>query len=178
MTRRISSNPAIQDRYEAMVAAGESHSIAEMLATRSFPGVMGTDRTFMQGRPTDGAQFDGTPPIVGRAYVKQAEAAGVNVSGKVYSSTLARFPGDPRAWVSGISDVKARCEEQGWGCHGALNIPEPESEPEPEKPYRVAPKIIENEVNQMIAIAPELARKREELTHEVTMVRSGAMGER
>ncbi len=173
----ISSDPSVQARYEAMVAAGESPRFAEMIATRSFPGVKGTDASFMQGRALDGAQFEGTPPIVGKAYVAKAKAAGVNPSGKFYQGTLARFPGDPQAWVSGLNDVKRICKERNWGCRGAINVATPEFDPAAEsKTYTVAPDIVAKEVNKQLAARPELAKKKDELIHEVTKLRSGAKG--
>ena len=40
---RMSTNPDIQQRYERMRNAGETHAMAEILALRTFPAVRGLD---------------------------------------------------------------------------------------------------------------------------------------
>jgi hypothetical protein len=51
-----------------------------------------------------------------------AEAAGVDTNGRRYISGLARFPNDPEAWVSDLSDVRRVCEQRGYGCEGAVDV--------------------------------------------------------
>ena len=38
----------------------------------------------------------------------------------MYKSSLARFPGDPQAWVSSRSDVKKILEERNWQSEGTV----------------------------------------------------------
>ncbi len=165
----ISDDETIQARYRLMRENGESHSIAEMLATRSFPGTKGTDRSFMQGRmhQTGGQQFEHLPRWMGEHYVERALAAGVNPTGKWYSGPLARFPGDPRAWIDGLGDVKRVAEERGAEVSGAIEVNPPEVE-RSDRPYQVAPDILQRRLADAIEENPDLAQKpRGELIHEL-----------
>ena len=137
----ISRNPEVQARYEEMRRNGESHAMAEMLATRSFPGLR-TDSEFNKGR-CNGNQFEETPWL-GDYYRARAEEAGVSVTGKYYQSTLARFPGDPEAWVGGRGDVEKICLQRGWGCEGSVQVDVGERPPIPDVP--LAEDLIQREV--------------------------------
>lgn len=122
-------------RYHAMREAGESHNMAEMLALRTFPGVRGTDSVFMQGTH---CQDD---PIDQYRYAV-AQASGVDTSGKRYLPSLAAYPNDPQAWVSGLDDVARVCSARGYNCHGALEYSAPApTEPPPPDP-KIAPDIV------------------------------------
>ncbi len=107
--------------YAECLKNGCSEKLAEMLALGS-PPMSNTDREFLQGRGGCYDQF-GANPQIGAYYAKVAKAAGVDTTGKLYLSGLAAFPGDPKAWVTGRGDVKRVCEERGWGCSGAVNMP-------------------------------------------------------
>lgn len=165
-----------REHYDLCIRNGCSPALAEMLATRTFPGTRGTDRAFMQGRHLDGSQFEGLPPIVGRQYVAQAEAAGVNPTGKYYSGTLARFPGDPEAWVDSVGDIKRLCEQRGWGATGAVNITTPEGDGPSDAPYRVADDIVDEHVGQVLEQRPELLPRALEIREEVQGRLSGVHG--
>ncbi len=160
--------------YLTMRHAGESHRMAEMLATGKFPGTKGTDRAFMQGRHLDGSQFEGLPDIVGKDYVARAVAAGVNPAGKYYSGPLARYPGDPRAWVDSLHDVRRIAAERGLNVSGAVSITPPEPVGADHAPYRVAPEIVREHVAGLLADRPDLAAKRDEVTAEVATKLAGA----
>lgn len=171
----VSDDDDAQRRYVAMRERGESHSIAEMLALRRFPGTIGTDAAFMAGRKLGGGQFDGLKRRVGDHHIKKALDAGVNPAGKYYLGSLAREPGDPEAWVSGPGDVRRVCERRGWGCDGQVKVKKPAYADRWEEPagYRVAADIVDREVADRIAADPGLRSKRAELTEEVTALRSG-----
>ena len=115
----VSSDPEIQARYEAIRDKGESHMLADMLAHQQPPGSH-SDTQFLAGH-CNGNQFEKVP-FVGEYYKKIAERNGVNVKGSVYKAGLARFPGDPEAWISSRADVKKICERRGWGARGAVNV--------------------------------------------------------
>lgn len=102
--------------------------LREMLDSRR-PPMSNTDREFLAGN-CNGSQFQGQP-WVGDMYKREAVAAGVDITGKVYKSSLADFPGDPTAWVSDRHDVQRICEEKGIACRGAVNYrpPDPISAP-------------------------------------------------
>ena len=137
---------------------GCSPKLADLLASRSFPGTRGTDRAFLQGRALDGSQFEGSPDIVGRAHVKRAEAAGVNPTGKWYSGPLARYPGDPEAWVDSLSDVRRIAERRNLNVQGAVNVVAPEVSRTPlsGESYRVADDIVERHVADRLEDQPDL----------------------
>ena len=110
----ISRDLVTQARYENMRLAGESHKMAEMLATRTFPGLK-TDAIFNEGK------FSGDSGKIGSQQLwlkEQAEAAGVSTSGKWYCSGLASFPGDPTAWVGDRGDVLRIAREKNMTVHG------------------------------------------------------------
>jgi hypothetical protein len=171
---------AAQVRYWRMRQAGQSHNIAEVLATRSFPGTRGTDRSFMQGRALDGSQFEGLPDVVGRNYVAQAADAGVNPAGRYYCGSVARFPGDPRAWVGSINDVKRICEAEGWTARGAVNVEPPlyRDGYVPPETYEVADELVERDVRAALLDDPGLEPFRDEIKAEIAKERAGIHGEK
>jgi hypothetical protein len=179
---KVSDDPAIQARYELMRDGGQSHGMAEVLAFRKFPGVAGTDSQFLRGRAKGADSIAGSEePVVRKEYFERAERAGVSPAGKVYLGQLARFPGDPQAWVSGTGDVKRRLEERGWGCespHLKVKPPQYADAPDPRsKPYAVAPDIVKRHVDEAVATNPDLkARDRKELEHETGRKLAGVRG--
>lgn len=106
--------------YWDMRLDGASANIAEMLALQT-PPMSNTDREFLQGH-CNGNQFDKGPltETVANRLKAAAEAGGQNVTGKVYLGGLARYPGDPEAWVSGRGDVKRVVESRNWKCSGSV----------------------------------------------------------
>lgn len=151
----------IQEHYERCIAAGTSPKLAEMFATGQTPGVM-TDSVFLEGT---GEQFAKTP-YLGDHYKKVAESYGQNVKGKVYKSGLARFPGDPLAWVNGRGDVQRICEARGMDCDGAVKVRA--NERKPVEGVDIADDIVEARVEKMVEASPEpLKESRQELREKV-----------
>ena len=165
-----------QVHYWMMRLDGESHNMADMLASRSFPGTKGTDRAFWQGREFGGAQFQDRP-LVGQHHLAMAERAGVNVAGKVYNGTMARYPGDPEAWVSNLGDVKDICERRGWEAEGAITVKAPRYAAREPQPYRVADDLVERYVNEAIDDNPDLAPKRAAVKEELASKLAGIHGD-
>lgn len=161
-----------RDRYLDMRFAGESHNIAAVLATRSFPGVRGTDSEFMKGTHCQDTQYD-------QMRYEAAQARGVDTNGKRYLSSLARFPNDPEAWVSGLSDVRRVVTERNWNCTGAFEhqgfVFDKTNRPED---TAIAPEIVEQHVQACQRAfdprerTPELI---EDIRNEVTQELSGAV---
>lgn len=138
--------------------------LEEMLEAQQAPyGV--TDSTFMKGKHE---QFAATPKQ-GDFYAREAKRRGLkSVKGKRYLSQLARYPGDPRAFVSGRGDVQKVCEERGWGCEGLVSVAPVEKEKSP--PTAVADDILESRAQREIAEtvaqgekAPEKAEVKERI---------------
>ncbi len=152
----ISDDPRIQAHYEKCLENGCTPKLAESLAFREGPALR-TDVTLLQGH-SNGNQFEKTPQI-GNWYRHMARKAGVSTQGKVYLSSLANFPGDPRAWVSDRHDVQQLVKERGWKVNGAVNQnSQPQEEPKDHRPAGgVAPDIIENELTRAIEQNPEIA---------------------
>ncbi len=176
----VSADPAVQAHYETCRANGCSHDLGLMLALRQFPGIAGTDAVFNEGRKLDGSQFQGLPPAMGKMYLELARKAGVNPAGKYYCGSIARYPGDPRAWVDSRGDVKRICEAEGWTVAGAVKVESPryaDGYVPPEK-YAVAADIVAAEVADRLAADPEpvTAAKVEAVTAEVARTRAGVHG--
>ncbi len=138
-----------------------SPRLAEVLALRQPPVVRGRRyRRIANDDGLAGSRF-------AERYRKMAEAAGVSTAGKRYEPTLARFPGDPKAWCSDLDDVRQRCIEQGVAVDGAVNYKPPKRDAPP-KPYRVADDIVEEVAAASRPDLDELpAGKRREVLEEV-----------
>jgi hypothetical protein len=139
---KVSDDPAIQAYYEKCRKKGTSHTLALMFAEAQPPQSQ-TDREFMRGTE-NGRQFQGRPEV-GNEYRRVAEGLGGQTKGKKYLSSLAAFPGDPRAWVDSRADVAKVCEERGWGCTGAVNVKHRTDEAPP-APVPVGEDIVQAEV--------------------------------
>ena len=158
-----------QEHYEECIRNGCSPLLAEMFASRKTPAIR-TDATFLQGH-INGNQFEKTPWL-GDVYKKEAVAAGINITGKVYLSQLASYPGDPQAWVSGRGDVQRVCEERGWGCAGSVNVRAQEADTEP-KDMPVADDIVDARTAEVLAGVPDpmhvdVADLREQVREHIT----------
>lgn len=105
---------------------------AEMCALQIAPGTKGSDRAFMEGR-CNNQQLDDMPKLSAQWMVKEARAAGINISGKYYCGGLADKRGwkDPEAWVSSSDDVLRVAQKRRLVVNGALNY-----DPGPAPPQR------------------------------------------
>ena len=119
----VSSDRVIQAHYEWLRNKGESHKISEMLAFGQPPRAR-TDREFFEGMGTLDKQFDYDGKMH-EGVVKLAMKNGYKPNNNdVYLSSLARFPGDPEAFISpsgGRGQIQDTCERRGWECHGTVN---------------------------------------------------------
>ena len=163
----VSHDLVTQARYENMRLAGESHSIAEMLATRSFPGVK-TDAIFNEGK------FSGERGRIGPQElwrIAQAEAAGVSTTGKWYCSGLASFPGDPTAWVGDRGDVLRIAREKNLNVQGYVEHQGYETDGGGDVPIDNA--IVDDEVNDILESNPHA--NAEDIREQIYAVRTGAV---
>lgn len=112
---------AAEEHYVKLRSQGMSHKWCEMCALQQPPGVKGTDRAWMQDR-LNNQQFDRMPKDHAQSIVTLAKRAGINPSGKFYSSGLAdhRGPADPMAWVDSTADVKRVAEIRNLTVSGAV----------------------------------------------------------
>lgn len=150
----VSTDPEVQQFYVTCRESGTAHNLAEMFALCQAPSVM-TDAVFLEGRHS-GSQFEKSP-AVGDFYKRVAEQAGQDITGKTYVSGLARYPGDPEAWVSSRGDVRRVCEQRGWGCTGAVEVPVSKIA-ETGGPYRVADDLVEARADVLAREEPEASR--------------------
>ena len=151
--------PKRQADYERMIKAGQSERLAEMLAAQQPPGLGMTTVGFLRGRHHGGI---GDPEVDAR-YRSIAEASGVSPVGKVYSSPLASYPGDPEAWVSSPSDAKEVAERKNLKLEGSISYtPARFEEPVGDEnvdlsgKYEVAADLISDELEVQAEANPEL----------------------
>jgi hypothetical protein len=158
--------------YHEMIAKGMEPKLAEMLALQQAPSLQ-TDTRWLTGE-VNGKQFASFPKA-GELYQREARRAGVITDGAVYKHQLARYPGDPEAWVRSRADVKAICERRNWDCEGsvkhkAVDDGTPDSF---DLPYEVAPDIVENAILSEVEdnhdiTADDIPQLREDLTKRLS----------
>lgn len=129
--------------------------LQDILAYRQFPGVV-TNDTFLAGQKLNGAQFN--TDLEYRLYSRELKARGGSTAGKYYSHQLARYPGDPEAWVGSASDVSRVARERGWTVQGSgVNVKRNKDCLGNEPEYGVADDIIDKEVEMTLSQNPEIA---------------------
>jgi hypothetical protein len=138
------------------IARGCSERLATMLALGRPPAAM-TDSVFLAGFGANGGQFDGME-AVGDFYRGKAEAEGQQTKGAVYLSGLARYPGDPEAWIRSRGDVARVLDARGWGAEGAVNRPVREVA-ETWQPYQVASDIVAARAEDLCQADPSLTKE-------------------
>lgn len=147
----------IQAHFRKVLAMGYGERWAAMVALQQPPGTKGTDRAFQEGR-LDGNWLDQLPARQAKRMVREAKAAGIDISGKQYMSGLANKLGhmDPKAWVSDISDVKRVAKERNLSVTGIVNV-----EAQEVAPVNVAlnPRIARELAKKEIAKNPRLSMK-------------------
>lgn len=131
---------ALPDYLENRVMVGTPHKLALMFACQT-PPMSNTDREFLQD---------------------------THETGKKYISQIARFPNDPRAWVTGKSDLQRICEQENWGCEGLLNVKATDMGYKPPDRIGLDPVLLEEYTQRAINNDPGLAEKpREEVREKV-----------
>jgi hypothetical protein len=116
--------------------------IRQIIESRQFPGLQ-TDDEFMANRGTLSSQLGEQTESVVKAAKQNGYKPNLN---DVYLPAMARFPGDPEAFVSHGSargSVRRTMESRGWGCEGSVKVKARESEP---ASCRLADEIVEQEV--------------------------------
>ena len=141
-----------RDHYQQCIANGCTPKLAEMLASRT-PPMSNTDRELWEGH-TNGQQFEKAPGI-GDYYKRQARVAGVDPKGKIYLSSLARYPGDPEAWVDGRGDIKRVLDKRGWGAEGIVNAPVRKDDTPPALESGLDPTLVDDYVRERMNALPE-----------------------
>jgi len=129
----VSNQQEIQSHYEECREAGTSHRAAEMFAFQQGPSLQ-TDTRWMSGQDN-------------------------GHNGAVYKHQLARFPGDPQAWVRSRADCRAVAAKRGLTLEGSVNYKPPEHDaPSPlDEPYHVADSIVDREYEVLCDFEPDAA---------------------
>lgn len=106
--------------YERALPHGERWAV--MCATQTPPGTRGSDRAFMEGRLNQ-QWLDDMPKKQANTILREARAAGINVTGKVYMGGLAdqRAHRDPMAWVDSTADIKRVARARNLTVEGAVS---------------------------------------------------------
>jgi hypothetical protein len=161
-----------QAYYQRLLANGTSERLAEMLASRTFPGIK-TGSQLLRGNHVDDG-LSSFPPSVADAIRKAADRNGVSRAGKRWMGTLATDgPYDPRAWIGEEHDVHVLAEERDLNVDGLVNISRGEPDAPP-PPVPVAANIVDQEIARRVAADPsqavrDLREFREQVTEEMTI---------
>ena len=156
MPPEIAKAPAsVQEHWLRMIGAGQTERWSTMCALQQPPGTKGTDRAFQEGRLA-GNQWDELPPRQAKKMIREAKAAGINISGKQYVSGLANKLGhcDPMAWVSDLSDVKRVAKDRNLNVTGMVNV---EATELPPIRHDLNPRIAKELAKKEIAKNPKLS---------------------
>lgn len=142
-----SASQAVRSHYEKMIRDGQGERFAVMCALQIAPGTKGTDRAFMEGRMNN-QQLDDMPQYQARYMIRDAKAAGINISGKHYVAGLADKRGwrDPEAWVSSNDDILRVAQKRQLSVSGTVNYDPPV---QPPKRVKLSEKIIKREVARL-----------------------------
>lgn len=149
---------------EALQRFENMRPVDKMLVSGRGP-YLATDVEFLKGTE-NGRQFQ-KKPDQGEFYRREAEKRGQNVKGKKYISQLARFPGDPEAFVSGRGDVQKVLEQRGWGSDGSVKVKARTSDQEPAKPIAVADDIVDRETAKEIGANKVTPKQRRDVREKV-----------
>lgn len=151
----------VQRHYAKMIRDGQAPAFAEMCALGQPPGTKGTDRAFQEGR-LDGNWLDQLPLRQARRIVREAKAAGIDISGKQYISGLADKRGhmDPLAWVSDTGDVKRVAKAKNLSVQGIVN--QEAAELPPRGPVGLNPRIVSEMAKKELAKNPGLTKSQAE----------------
>lgn len=159
-------------QYLRMRMAGESDSLASMVALRKGPA-LSTDDTFFQGQGSLYDQF-GSQKALDRNLAASKRHGFVPDKNDVYFPNLARFKGDPEAYVSraqGRSYIKKLLEKRGWESDGAVKVKGRQAENDPLDAKNCVPMgndVIQHYAAKMVAKDPSLkSLKRSELRAKV-----------
>jgi len=140
----------------------------EMLSSRKVPQVR-TDSQFLSNHGTLDKQFEGDDRQL-KAVTDTAKKHGYNPSpNDTYIPTLARFPGDPLAFVpagSPKSHIKKVCEATDRACEGDVSVERERKKPK--ETVRLAEDLVQEEAAMRIMENPEEALKpKEQLRNEI-----------
>ena len=152
--------------------SGSTHGFAAMVALQQPPRIM-TDNVFFAGIGTLAKQYEGQEQYLNHI-TSEAKKHGYNPNANdYYEPYMARFPGDPTAFIpatGGRAHVKEVLKSQGRGCHGVMEFDSDAGQVAPIKKIPLGEDIIQQNVRRLQK-DPDKARKpvqelREEVLHK------------
>lgn len=153
---------------EYLLAAAEPNPPCEECGQRTerligLPSVQ-TDSTFMAGVGTlrDQVGDQHVPMIAGLAQHRGASITG----DEMYCASLARFPGDPEAFITTRHEAKKILKKRNWNSEGAVTNKAVTNHSQ-KPPPRLAESIVDRFEQQYIRENPDLAKNRAELRHNI-----------
>ncbi len=121
--------PKAQAAYEKFIAEGMDEGDAhqevelnilagmytptELYTPRHLPAIVGSSDKVRAARTRGLQEMSQNDPDKFDQYKRQAQAAGVDISGKTYCSGIAAYPGDPDGWVKDDNDIKTIAKMKG-----------------------------------------------------------------
>lgn len=156
--------------YWRLREEGESPRFAEMVALQAPPRCM-TDREFFEGMGTLDSQFG--DPLYKKLILDKAKSKGfVPGAHDVYLSSLARFPGDPEAFVpptGGRGHIRKICEQRGWAHEGVVTVKGRNDAPNPldSKEKRLGEDLVRENMRKHLAKNPGCNLSHGELRHTI-----------
>jgi hypothetical protein len=168
----VSDNPVIQARYEAMLRDGVSPRLADMLANQQPPrGKDNTSWLAANSHAIGGGDLGATR----NHHEALARDAGVSTGGKIYMPDLAKFSGDPRAWVADHSEYKNRLEARGDGWSDGTQSVQPRNDVAPAPNIDIADDLVEERALAMIQDNPGLLHKHAHIDQKGDVQLSGEL---
>ena len=155
--------------YMRLRRTGQSHRFADMIACQAGPGLM-TDSVFFSKMPKLQDQF--VTDAQREKVLKIAQSHGYTPNmNDVYEPGLARFQGDPEAFVpptGGRGYIKRLCERRGWECDGAVKVKHVMPDKDPmEKSVPLAENIVKRRMRSAIQQDPSLRKNQRKLRQSI-----------
>lgn len=146
--------------YKQAIKNGCSERLADMLASRKAPDSV-TEAEYFKGRHNLADQFRDNEGQLTKI-VAAARKHGFNPTrSMVYEPALARFVGDPQAFVpssGGKEHIAAVCKKNNWKCNGAVKVENHASDPE-KGAVDMDARLVEQYAKKMATENPALRRK-------------------
>lgn len=156
--------------YWRLREEGESARFSEMVALQSPPRCM-SDRELFEGFGTLDKQF--SDPLYKKFVLDNAKRRGfVPGNYDVYMPSLARYPGDPEAFVpptGGRGHIKKICEQRGWAHEGCVTVKGQDGARNPldDKDKKLAPDLVAENMRKYVEKNPGVKMSRDELRHTI-----------
>ena len=176
---KINGNVVSRKEFVKYQEQASKQRMEDMLEAQEFGGMM-TDDVFLAGLP----QIQHMHNKAEQEYIcrKAKEGGYTPKPTDVYQPGLARYKGDPRAFVNhgqARGHVRHICESEGRACEGAVNVEarEPEADPWDKPKHKLSPRLIKEMAQKQVAADPKLARLDKRELVEKVVAEHGPQGE-